>query len=221
MTPDFACIFSKLTRRVNTDAECRRLPSPLSPRTAAKRLIWPFSLAFWTLSSRRLLLSAGPSNASCRRRRWLRPQFRDQPQSLLEHLPWDGDLGHLKGDIAAVAPHLRVDLDRPIAEKARCFLRCKMTWMALSDRPYFDGQASLSGKSGSAQTKACSRRRPSRLAAIPSAPMKIAPTSRTAWTSLPILSHLPQRLQARSYPLPRTAFTGSKSSARLTENQPR
>jgi hypothetical protein len=22
---------------------------------------------------------------------WLRPQFRDEPQNLLEHLPWDGD----------------------------------------------------------------------------------------------------------------------------------
>jgi len=26
----------------------------------------------------------------------------------LEHLPWDGDLGHLEDNIAAVAHHLRV-----------------------------------------------------------------------------------------------------------------
>jgi hypothetical protein len=42
----------------------------------------------------------------------LRPQFRDQPQDLLEHLPWDGDLGHLEGNIAAVADDLRADLDQ-------------------------------------------------------------------------------------------------------------
>ena len=27
----------------------------------------------------------------------------DQPQNLLEHLPWDGDLRHLEDDIASVA----------------------------------------------------------------------------------------------------------------------
>jgi hypothetical protein len=27
-------------------------------------------------------------------------------------MPWDGDLGHLKGDIAAVADDLRADLDQ-------------------------------------------------------------------------------------------------------------
>ena len=37
------------------------------------------------------------------------------PQSaanLLEHLPWNGDLGHLKGDIAAVADDRCADLDQ-------------------------------------------------------------------------------------------------------------
>jgi hypothetical protein len=29
-----------------------------------------------------------------------------EPQNLLEHLPWDGDLGHLEGDTAAVAHDL-------------------------------------------------------------------------------------------------------------------
>src|SRR6516165_3026527 len=56
-----------------------------------------------THSSGLLALNARPSNV-LRSRGWrLRPQFRDEPQNLLEHLPWDGDLGHLEGDIAAVA----------------------------------------------------------------------------------------------------------------------
>jgi len=51
-------------------------------------------------------LNACPSDVS--RWRWWRlpPQFRDEPQNLLEHLPWDGDLGHLEGDRAAVADDL-------------------------------------------------------------------------------------------------------------------
>jgi hypothetical protein len=36
----------------------------------------------------------------------LRSQFRDQPQYLLEHLSWDGDLGHLECNIAVVADDL-------------------------------------------------------------------------------------------------------------------
>jgi hypothetical protein len=39
------------------------------------------------------------------------PQFSDEPQNLLEHLPWDGDLRHLE-DVASVAHHLRADLDQ-------------------------------------------------------------------------------------------------------------
>src|SRR5437899_1618330 len=38
------------------------------------------------------------SNVSRWRWWWLRPQFRDEPQNLLEHLPCDGDLGHLEDD---------------------------------------------------------------------------------------------------------------------------
>jgi hypothetical protein len=37
-------------------------------------------------------------------------------RNLLEHLPWDGDLGHLEGDIAAVAHHIRADLDQLVLE---------------------------------------------------------------------------------------------------------
>src|SRR5215813_6169312 len=67
------------------------------------------------------------SNASCWRWWWLRPQFRDEPQNLLEHLSWDGDLGHLEDNIAAVAHHLRADLDqlvlrarqRPVLDRLR------------------------------------------------------------------------------------------------------
>src|SRR5262245_52013876 len=48
----------------------------------------------------------------CWRPWWLRPQFRNEPQNLLEHLSGDGDLGHLEHDVAAVAHHLRPDLDQ-------------------------------------------------------------------------------------------------------------
>jgi hypothetical protein len=44
------------------------------------------------------------------RRPW--PQFGDQPQDLGEQRPRHGDLGHLEGDIAAVADDLRADLDQ-------------------------------------------------------------------------------------------------------------
>jgi hypothetical protein len=37
--------------------------------------------------------------------------FRYQAQNLLEHLPGHGALGHLEGNAAAVADHLRADLD--------------------------------------------------------------------------------------------------------------
>src|SRR5258705_12355515 len=67
------------------------------------------------------------SNVSRWRWWWLRPEFRDQPQNLLEHLPRDGDLGHLEDDIAAVADDLRADLDqlflqtrqRPVHDRLR------------------------------------------------------------------------------------------------------
>ena len=42
--------------------------------------------------------------------------LRDQPQNLLEHLPCDGDLGHLEDNIAAVAHHLRADLDQLVLQ---------------------------------------------------------------------------------------------------------
>jgi len=38
--------------------------------------------------------------------------IRDEPQNLLEHLPCDGDLGHLEDNIAAVAHDFRADLDQ-------------------------------------------------------------------------------------------------------------
>src|SRR5262249_5946440 len=58
---------------------------------------------------------------------WLLPQLRDEPQDRLEHLPWDGDLAHLEGDITAVADDLRADLDqlvlqgrqRPVLDRLR------------------------------------------------------------------------------------------------------
>jgi DNA-binding protein HU-beta len=50
-------------------------------------------------------------SASCSRRRRFRSQLCNQPQNLLEHLPGDGDLGHLGGNAAAVAEDLGPDLD--------------------------------------------------------------------------------------------------------------
>ena len=48
------------------------------------------------------------------RGRWIRwrSKFRDEPQNVGEQIPWDGDLGHLKRDIATVGHHLRADLDQ-------------------------------------------------------------------------------------------------------------
>lgn len=34
-----------------------------------------------------------------------RPPFNDEKQNLLQYFSWDGDLGHLNGDIAVVAHH--------------------------------------------------------------------------------------------------------------------
>ena len=51
-------------------------------------------------------------DVSCWRGRRLRPAFRGQAEDLLEHLQWDGDLGHLEGDVAAVTHDLRADLDQ-------------------------------------------------------------------------------------------------------------
>src|SRR6516162_3668227 len=48
----------------------------------------------------------------CRRR----PQPGDQRQDFPEHLLWHRDLGHLEGDVAAVADHLGADLDQLLAQ---------------------------------------------------------------------------------------------------------
>ena len=42
----------------------------------------------------------------------LRPQFPDQPQNLLEHLPCNGDLGHLEDEIATLTDDLRANIDQ-------------------------------------------------------------------------------------------------------------
>jgi hypothetical protein len=59
-----------------------------------------------------------------------RPQFRDQAQDIGKEVSRDGDFRHLEGDVAAVAHHLRADLDqlllqarqRPILDR---FRRCQ------------------------------------------------------------------------------------------------
>jgi hypothetical protein len=60
------------------------------------------------------------SDVSCRSRRRQQPQFRDNSQNLLDHLPWDCDLGHLEHDVAAVAHHLGADLDQLLLEGCPC-----------------------------------------------------------------------------------------------------
>ena len=82
------------------------------------------------------------SNVSRWRWWWLRPQFRDEPQNLLEHLPWDGDLSHLEGDVAAVANNLRADLDqlflqarqRPVFDGFRCCQRTQEIAEVIGER---------------------------------------------------------------------------------------
>ena len=46
----------------------------------------------------------------CRRRGRWRAQRGDEAQNITEQVPRDGNLGHLKGDIPAVADNLRADL---------------------------------------------------------------------------------------------------------------
>ena len=52
-----------------------------------------------------------PNTLRCRRGR-RRPQFGNEPQDVGEEVSRDRDLGHLEGDIAAVADDLRADLDQ-------------------------------------------------------------------------------------------------------------
>ena len=53
--------------------------------------------------------------ASCRR--WLRPQAVDQLEDFREHLPRQGNLGHLERDIAAVVDNLCADLDHILPQR--------------------------------------------------------------------------------------------------------
>jgi hypothetical protein len=50
------------------------------------------------------------------RRYWRRPQSYDEPQQLLEHLPWHCHLGHLERKLAAMADDLGTDLDLLLAQ---------------------------------------------------------------------------------------------------------
>ena len=57
---------------------------------------------------------------------------------LLEHLPWDGDLRHLKGDIASVAQDLGADLDQLFLQAC-----CVVPASYLSLRSRFDPSPDL------------------------------------------------------------------------------
>ena len=58
-----------------------------------------------------MLLDRAPS---WRQRRW--PQPVDQSQDLSEQRSWDGDVGHLKRDVVAVAHDLGADLDQLLSQ---------------------------------------------------------------------------------------------------------
>ena len=57
-----------------------------------------------------LALEHGPVNRLTQARVVAAAAVHNEPQNLLEHLPWDGDLRHLEDDVAAVADDLRADL---------------------------------------------------------------------------------------------------------------
>jgi hypothetical protein len=59
-------------------------------------------------------LASEPQRSSCWRGRC--PQPGDQRQDFLEHLPRHCDLGHLEGDVAAMADDLGTDLDQLLAQ---------------------------------------------------------------------------------------------------------
>jgi len=67
------------------------------------------------------------------RRCWIRrrPQFGDQPQDLGEQHSRNGDLGHLEGDIAAVADELGADLDQFLPEAGQ---RPLLDWLGCRQR---------------------------------------------------------------------------------------
>ena len=70
---------------------------------------WIF-LGIWAHSSCRLTLERVTIGRLSRRGRRLRPQLCNQLQNLPEHLPGNGDLGHLEGSAAAVTDDLGADL---------------------------------------------------------------------------------------------------------------
>jgi hypothetical protein len=62
-----------------------------------------------------------PLRPSCRRGRC--PQPGDQGQDIREHLTRHRDLGHLEGEVAAVADDLRADLDQLLAQAGQSVVR--------------------------------------------------------------------------------------------------
>src|SRR5450830_2135642 len=124
MTPELAWIFSIFLAPCKAKAQFGQLPPPRAARTVVGGLIWPFSLAFGRTPPSVALerMSIGLSRW---RWWWLRSQFCDQPQNLLEHLPWDSDLGHLEDDVTAVAHDLRADLDQLLLQARQ---RPVLTW---------------------------------------------------------------------------------------------
>jgi hypothetical protein len=93
-----------LARQAGGADDCRHLWYPERRHLA----IFPKHLDALLLSGALECVTIGVSRRHGRR---LRPQLCNQLQNLPEHLPGNGDLGHLEGDLAAVAYNLRADLD--------------------------------------------------------------------------------------------------------------
>jgi hypothetical protein len=64
--------------------------------------------------------------------------FSDEPQDLLEHLPWHRDLGHLDRDVAAIADDLGADIDQLLPQTRQGpRLRCRGTAKVRMKLPRF------------------------------------------------------------------------------------
>ena len=111
MTPELGQMFAVFRPSGKIEASFGQLPSPRTARTVVEGLIWPFR---WHLDA--LLPSAAVERMTIGR----------LTQALVVAAPIvllsvakspgtfarDGDLGHLEGDVAAVADDLRADLDQ-------------------------------------------------------------------------------------------------------------
>src|ERR1700730_6629814 len=101
----------------NADSSTRRLPCIQAGDIAAPRPEMLISLSSrrtspWFLIERKTIERFTSMGCRCR------PQFRDQPQDIGEQSSRDGDLCHLKRDIAAMADDLQSGWSQPHSARA-------------------------------------------------------------------------------------------------------